>query len=380
MNQDCKTNKTVLHLIDTTGPGGAETVFVQLADLMRKRGYQSVVVIRGPGWVKDELQRRGISPVILNAKGSFNMTFLLSLRALIKREKIGLIHSHLLGSNIYAAIAGLITRVPVIATYHGMVDVSPNERFKTIKHLAMKWGIDRYVTVSQRLLDNVLDQGLLNPKKTSVIYNGVDTKSYRRTNSTDIKTQLGLPSDSILVGSLGNIRKAKAYDVLIKAASEVLPGRTNLHFVIAGDIKEPLITEHRALIEELGITEHIHFIGFQQDCAAVLAQMELFVLSSSSEGFSISTVEAMATGLPALVTRCGGPEEIMSHGETGYMVPPNDPSALADGLIDLLSHPDRRKSLAIAGQKHAKATFDIDSMLDGYAELYRQLCRYPADR
>jgi len=374
-----------LHLIDTTGPGGAETVFVQLADLMRGRGYKSVVVIRGPGWVKDELERRGITPLMLDAKGSFNIGFLLSLRAIIKRERVNLIHSHLLGSNIYAALAGLITRVPVIATYHGMVDVSPNERFKKIKHLAMKWGIDRYVTVSQRLMDNVLQQGLLNPKKTSVIYNGVDTDKYQRTesakadnnvkhgataNSTAIKTQLGLPQDAILIGSLGNIRKAKAYDVLIKSAAKVLPARTDVHFVIAGDPKEPLMTELKTLINQLGIADHIHFLGFQQDCAAVLAQMDLFVLSSSSEGFSISTIEAMATGLPALVTRCGGPEEIITHGQTGYLVEVNNPQALADGLVDLLGHPALQQQLASAGQQHARDTFGINTMLKGYDELY----------
>lgn len=373
MSVNCSSNSTVLHLIDTTGPGGAETVFVQLADLMRGRGYKSVVVIRGPGWVKDELERRGITPIIIDAKGSFNIGFLLSLRAIIKREGVGLIHSHLLGSNIYAALAGLMTRVPVIATYHGMVDVSPNERFKTIKHLAMKWGIDRYVTVSQRLLDNVLQQGLLNPNKTSIIYNGVDTDKYQRTTSVLIKKQLELHDDAILIGSLGNIRTAKAYDVLIKAAAKVLPKHSNLHFVIAGDPKEPLMTELTNLINQLGIADHMHFLGFQQDCAAVLAQMDMFALSSSSEGFSISTIEAMATGLPALVTRCGGPEEIITHGQTGYLVAVNNPQALADGIIDLLNHPELQRSLARAGQQHARATFGLDAMLNGYDGLYQEL-------
>ncbi|NOZ37676.1 MAG: glycosyltransferase, partial [Gammaproteobacteria bacterium] len=167
-------SRTILHLIDSTGPGGAETVFIQLADKMRDRGFDSVVVIPGQGWVYDALVRRGLKPYVVPAKGSFAFGFLYQLVKLIKKHRIKLIQSHLLGSNVYAAMAGLITGVPVVATYHGMVDVSPNERFRSLKNKVMHWGIKHYVAVSQQLMDNIRDQKLLDVNKASVIYNGVD--------------------------------------------------------------------------------------------------------------------------------------------------------------------------------------------------------------
>ena len=162
-----KASNTILHLIDTTGPGGAETVFIQLADNMRKRGFSSIVVIHGPGWVHEELKRRGIDPYIIPAKGSFAFGFLYQLVRLIRKNRVKLIQSHLLGSNVYAAMAGNLTRVPVVATYHGMVDVNPNERFKKLKRKVMQWGIKRYVAVSQNLLKNIREQKLLDMNNAS---------------------------------------------------------------------------------------------------------------------------------------------------------------------------------------------------------------------
>lgn len=370
---DCRAKKTILHLIDTTGPGGAETVFIQLADLMRNRDYCSLVVIRGPGWVQDELIRRGIEPIILDAQGSLNVKFLLALVCLIRKGRVSLIHSHLLGSNVYASMAGLITRVPVVATYHGMVDVSPSERFRRLKHLVMRWGIGRYVAVSQRLMANICDQGLLNPDKTTVIYNGIDTSKYGLSSSGELRRCLGLAEGAVLVGSLGNVRRAKAYDVLVKTCAKLTPDHPNVHFVIGGHKDVRLMSELEALIVELDVEDRVHFLGFQQDCAMFLAEIDIFLLSSLSEGFSISTIEAMASTLPVLVTRCGGPEEIVSHTVTGWMVEPADPEALAGGLRLLLGDKVVRERLATAGKEHVDLSFGIDRMLDGYSEVYHSL-------
>ena len=371
-----KASATIMHLIDTTGPGGAEMVFVQLADAMRERGYRSIAVIQGPGWVHDELNRRGVECYVIPMKGSFSFAFLYQLVKHIKKHKVRLIQSHLLGSNVYAAIAGLATGVPVVATYHGMVDVSPDERFKVLKKKAMQWGIDHYVAVSRRLLENIREQNLLDTDKASVIYNGVDMTRFEASPQWDLRKSLGVADNALLVGSLGNIRSAKAYHVLIDAAARLIPGYPQLHFVIAGDKKKAgLMNQLISQTERLGIQQHIHFVGFVQDSAAFLQQMDLFVLSSSSEGFSIATIEAMASGLPVLVTRCGGPEEIIIPGQNGLMVDPDNPEALAHGLVQYIEASDLRHKMALEGRAHANTTFSLDRMLDSYDSVYRKLIK-----
>jgi hypothetical protein len=154
--------KTILHAIDTTGPGGAETVFIDLATDLPKDKYRSVVVIHCMGWVYDELYRRGIGPILLDAKASFNWRYLLALRKIIKRERVDLIQSYLLGSNGYCSLLGLLTEKLVIAAFHGAVDIGENERFKRLRFTAINAGASRIVAVIDSLCEDILHRTPLN--------------------------------------------------------------------------------------------------------------------------------------------------------------------------------------------------------------------------
>ncbi len=361
--------KTLLHVIDTTGPGGAETVFIELADRMRQRGFRSVVLIRGPGWVCDQLRARGFTPYIVDAKGSFNWRFLRELLHIIRVERVDVIQSHLLGSNVYCAMAGLIARKPVIATFHGMVDVGPNERFRGAKLWLMNRGVRHFVAVSKNLRDAIEREGLLDAKRCEIIYNGIDLSRYGRTTNHALRERLQLPASAVLIGSLGNVRPAKAYDLLIRAAQRVIAQRPDVHFVIAGDPKSSLQKQLDALAAELGVAAHIHFIGFCDDSAGYLAQLDYFLLTSTSEGLSIATIEALASGLPAVVTRCGGPEEIVTPDRDAMMVEP-DALAIAQGVLSLTGDAELAARLGAEGAATARARFDMEAMLGRYAALY----------
>jgi glycosyltransferase involved in cell wall biosynthesis len=124
---------------------------------------------------------------------------------------------------------------------------------------------------------------------------------------------------------------------------------------------------------ELGLQETVQFIGFIDDPAGFLANLDLFMLSSVTEGFSIATIQAMAAGLPVLVTQSGGPQEIVAHGVNGWMVPPGDSDSLAAAVARLAADPALRTSLAEAGKEHVSATFDIGVILNAYCDIYDTL-------
>lgn len=364
---------SILHAIDTTGPGGAETVFLDLTENLTLEGYRSFAVIKGPGWVEDQLKARGIQYYIVKPKGSFSFSYYRKLFRIIRENNVKLIQAHLLGSTLTYSIIALLLRIPLVATLHGKVDVNPNERLVYIKNLIMKLGVKRLIAVSQDLANYIEERGLFNKSNIRVIYNGIDVNKYGKNSLTDIRQHLLLDNDAILVGSVGNIRPAKAYNILIEAAAIVINHNPLVHFVIAGHKKSELMAQLEDQINRNGIGSNIHFIGFQQDSAAFLGQMDLFALSSSSEGFSISTIEAMATGLAVIVTRCGGPEEIVSHGENGFMVPANNAEALANGIVQLLNDIDLRKHLSSNGQNHTRLTFAMDKLLTSYQNEYLPL-------
>ena len=370
--------KTILHIIDTTGPGGAETVFIDLATKLPKERYRPVIVIRAKGWVFDELCRRGFTPILLDAKGSFNWRYLLALRKIIKRERVDLIQSHLLGSNVYCALAGLLTSKPVITTFHGAVDVSETERFMAIKFALINKGAARIVAVSENLRDEIARRTPLNTNKTDVIYNGIDTVAFEREKSDALRHQFGWQEDDIIIGSLGNIRPAKAYDVLLRAAAILENQKYACRFVIAGQGESKgkpgrLYKELLELRDSLNLQEHVKFIGFVDDPADFLSKVDLFLLPSSSEGFSISTIQAMASSLPVIATRSGGPEEILTHQENGWLVEKDDPAAIAEAISILSDDPERRALLSNNAKAKVDKSFGLAAMLGAYQTLYSAL-------
>jgi glycosyltransferase involved in cell wall biosynthesis len=373
LKDNTKKHPIILHLIDTTGPGGAETVFIQLSDKIRNFGFNSIVVIHGKGWVYNSLIARGIEPIIIPAKGSFNFSLIIKLVRLIKKYRVNIIQSHLLGSNVYAALVGILTRTPVVATYHGMVDVSDKERFKKLKFLVMKHGISRYVAVSEQLKQSINQQGLLESEKTRVIYNGVEFEKYNSESFNLIRRDLGFKDDDVLIGSLGNIRPAKAYDVLISAAAILVSKFKNIRFLIAGHPKEPLIQQLQSMITQFDLSDNVFFLGFQEDSVTFLKQMDFFILCSQSEGFSIATIEAMAAGLPIVVTRCGGPEEIVKHHHDALMVEVNQPEAIADAIEKLLLDKNLSQKLSNNALRSVKEKFSLEVMLHAYCEEYKNL-------
>lgn len=365
--------KTILHCIDTTGPGGAETVFIDLITHLPTEHYRAVVVIRGKGWVYEELCRRGVTPIILDAKGSFNRRYLLALCKLIRREQVDLVQSHLLGSNIYCAMAGLLTRTPVVATFHGSVDVGGRERFKRLKFAAINAGARCVVAVSKDLRTDILSRTPLKAAKTRVIYNGVDTSVFNQPRSNQLRQQFGWAENEIIIGSLGNIRSAKGYDILLQAAALLKKSTCSYRFVIAGQGSgkryEALLQQR----EELGLQNRVHLLGFVDNPADFLSNLDMFLLPSTSEGFSIATIQAMSANVPVIVTKSGGPEEIVTHGEDGWLVEISNPEAMA-AAIDLLgTNPDLRATLAKQARKQVTETFGLNTMISGYQSLYESL-------
>jgi len=365
--------KTVLHVIDTTGPGGAETVFIDLASRLPKDRFRSLVVIRGKGWVYEELQRRGITPVLLDAKGSFNWRFLRALYRIIREEGVDLVQSHLLGSNVYCALAGWLTRVPVVSTFHGSVDIGARERLKGLKFAVINRGARAVIAVTDSLRDDLLERTSLRPDRLRIIYNGIDTARFQQPKSDRLRRTFGWPDTALVIGSLGNIRPAKGYDILLRTAARLAEQSDAYRFVIAGQGKGSLYDELLALRRELGLEEIVQFLGFLDDPAEFLANLDLFLSSSISEGLPLSAIQAMVAGVPMVATRVGGYIGLIDDRVTGWLVDSGNPDALADGIQTVAADADLRTRLAANARRYAIDTFDISVMLGAYQALYAQL-------
>jgi len=348
-------------------------VFIDLATLLPADKYRSIVVIRGKGWVYEELCRRGIRPILLDTKGSFNWRYLSALCKLIRSEQIDLIQSHLLGPNVYCSMAGVLTRTPVVATFHGSVDIGENERLKWLKFAAIKAGADCVIAVTDSLRDDIVSRTAVTKDNIKIIYNGIDTNVFQRPRSCSLREKFGWSDDEIIIGSLGNIRPAKGYDILLRAATLLAQSSRSYRFVIAGQGKGELYDELLALKGELQLNDKVYFIGFTDNAAEFLSNLDLFLSSSISEGLPLSAIQAMVAKLPLVATRCGGYEGLITNGVNGLLVEVGNPEAIATAIKRLAADSVLQEKLAENARKHAISTFDIRVMLNAYERVYDKL-------
>jgi len=359
---------TVMNVIDTGGPGGAETVFLHTATRLDAARFRPVAVVSREGWLTGRVRENGVEPLIAPASGSFHIGYLRTLLQTVRHRNVNVIAAHLYGSAVYASLAGMISGIPVISILHGQSDVPQQARFAALKAAIVRKGSRKVVFVSDNLKTDLAGRLGLPDERCVVIPNGVDTTLFQPGRDRSIRDAIGLAEDAILVGSIGNIRAPKAYDVLLRAAALLTKRSSRLHFVIAGESSGKLGQSLLEMRDSLGLRDRVTFLGLRPDVATVLQNLDVFALSSRTEGFSIACIEAMACGVPVVATRSGGPQQILDD-QSGILVAVDSPEELADGIYRVAFTPGLGKSLAEHALRRVRERYSLDRMLSSYESI-----------
>lgn len=359
----------VLHTIHVTGPGGAETVCLDLARGLDPVRWRSFVTIPDRGWIYQPLIDAGIQPILLPTDG--RMGYFLGLLEIVRRRKIRLIQAHLLGPSVNASLVGIVAGVPVISTFHGHSDVCLDGALRdSVRHAIVRRGAARAVFVSDPLRRFYLERGCNREERTAVIVNGIDTQRFRPERDHSFRRELGFSGDHIVVGTIANLRAAKDYPVFLRAAALLAARSARYRFVAVGDDRGPLLSELLVMRDAFGLKDKVIFTGFRDDAERILSSLDVFVITSKVEGFSLATVQAMAAGVPVVATRCGGPEAILEDGQTGLLVDVGAPVQIADA-VERVSHRGRlRDQLVSRALCRAREDFSVESMVRQYEILY----------
>ncbi len=361
---------TILHAIETGGPGGAETVCLHLASSLDASRFRSLVVLPDDRWLNRELQQRGVRTVLSGARSQGTRAHIHTLRQLLRTENVDLIQSHLPDQNFFSAVAGSRSGCKTVVTYHGALD-----RGHAKARLKLWWvrrACAAAVGVSRHMVSQLAEAGFPSAK-LHCIYNGVETALFRAAASGRLRRELGCAAEDKLVGIIANLRGSKGYEHFVQAARSVAECLPQARFLAVGETEPVLEQRLRRQLSEMGLESRFHLLGFRSDVPEILAELDVFVLSSTNEGFSIATVEAMAAGKPVVVTRSGGPQEIVEDGHTGILVPPADPAALAREVCALLKSPERAAALGAEARQAAERRFSLAAMVGEYERLYTQL-------
>ncbi|MCH8532301.1 MAG: glycosyltransferase family 4 protein [Saccharospirillum sp.] len=356
--------KTILHLIDTTGPGGAETVFLTLAKACTEQGMRSIAVIRGPGWVENQLKKLGIEYHIINSKGSFNWRYLRALLNIAKTENVTLIQSHLLGSNVYGGVLGLLLRIPVVATFHGHVDISPNERLRTVKLGIIALAARRVVAVTRDLAEEIKALGNKRlARKTVVIPNGINTEALEHLTPRARRSE-----DPLVLGCLGNVRTAKNYKLAVDFTQYLHEQGIKVELNIAGDNTNQLAQELIQYAETLDVVENIHFLGFIDNIARFFEQIDVFLMTSSSEGHPLAITQALAAGKPILTTPNGVEKVILP--ELLNVSEAHSAESLYIAMQTMLESGFEQAAGENEKQSYVRKHFSLQAMISGYFSFY----------
>ena len=372
---DAKVRPHVLFLIDhLMALGGGETNLLKVVQLMPPELVRcSVATFR----IKPEIRQSISVPVyVFPWKRFFHADAwkaAIALRKLIKTEKVDIVQTYFETSNLWGGLVAKLSGALLLSSRRDM-GILRKPKYALAYRLVNRLS-DRVLAVSEEVKRFCIDTDRFDPQRISVVYNGVDLKHIAADAAKDNPfAGADWAGASHIITCVGNIRRIKGIDVLVRTAQRVCRELPDAVFVIAGSLYESDYSEEiQAMIRQLGLEKNVRLLGFVADPVPLLKMSDAFCLLSRSEGFCNALLEAMACGVPCVVTRVGGNPEAITDGQNGFMVSVEDDAAAAETLLMLLRDPEQRAQIGESGRKSVQTRFSADVMIQKLIKVYRGL-------
>lgn len=365
----------ILHITSHLNVGGITTYVVNVAKACVSRGHE-VIVASGGGSLEPTLEEQGIAhwrvPLHTKTEFSFQVAWAgWQLDRKLREHRVDILHAHTRTAQVVAHWLSRRHRIPYVTTWHG---------FYRHRRLGRRWFPctgDLTIAISSEVRGSLMQDGYVPEHRIRLIYHGIDVDHFAQAPSAaDIQTyrMSWLSDQRPVIGCVGRLASGgvKGFDLLLGAAKLVQRDIPNLEVLIVGDGPRRAFLESEAA--RLGIRDRVHFVGAVHDVRIPMTLIDVFIFASRwPEAFGLSLIEAMAMGRPVVATRTGAVPEIIEHGRNGWLVPPDDAEALAEGVLRLLNDPAMAAQLGGAAQVRAREAFGLDRMIDAVEAVYGEL-------
>ena len=355
--------------------GGAEKVLADIVLGLNKEKFEKQVwCISKGGSVADYLLEKGIRLKILDISSYHNPLNIFDLKRQFKKNSPDIVHTHGYFASVIGRIAAKYAGIPVLINHVHSTYWEYKKRNIWMENFLSRW-TDRIICCSKAVKDFVTDHERIEPTKTTVIYNGVIPSLFSEIKDLSIiKKNLGITADKPVIGTVSSLTPHKGLSFLLQAIPQILSIYPSAQCLFIGD--GPLKNDLLEQAEAMGISSHVKFLGIQKDIPNLLAVMDVFVLPSTREGLGISIIEAMAAEKPVVATDTGGIPEVISDKKTGLLVPPKDPDALAQAIIELLNNPESSAEMGRMARKKVLEKFTQEQMISEIEDLYESLINH----
>ncbi|HOE67392.1 MAG TPA: glycosyltransferase [Candidatus Hydrogenedentes bacterium] len=355
----------VLHIDEQTGWRGGELQASWLIKALVQRG-DAVALAGKRGSPFLSADYGSPAPICIDAgfHGEIDLATAWKLARAVREHAVDILHAQTSHAHMYACLARMLAG-------RGKVVVARRVSFEPKANPLNRWKYgmpDRFVAVSQRVADVLLEFGLPQDK-VSVVHSAIDLKRLEAPPLS--RGELGVPEGVPLLGSAGALVGHKDHANLIDAMPAVLRAFPNARLVIAGEgALRPAI---EAQIARLGLGKAVTLLGHRADAPRIIKAVDVYVSSSWSEGLGTSVLEALASGVPTVATDAGGVGEMVIDGQTGLFAPQRNAPALADAIVRMLHDKDGAQRMAQAGRAFVRERFTVERMIAGNLRVYDEL-------
>jgi sugar transferase (PEP-CTERM/EpsH1 system associated) len=356
----------VVHIVRTLDMGGLEMVVLDLVLRRSARFDVAVLCLEQRGEMADRFEQAGAPVTALKLTETSISRRIWLLSAALRRLRPHVVHTHNVGPHVNGAVAAKFARRPVLVhTKHGRNYGELAKRKLLFQNRVASLLSDKIVCVSHDAANVARQMEKVAEKRIAVIHNGIDVSRFEMSPAPCRSTE------TIRAIHVARLNPIKDQATLLRAVRIVVDRLPGFHLDVVGE--GPAATKVKQLCGELSLSNHVRFHGMRDDVPKLLRSADLFVLSSLSEGISLTLLEAMASGLPVVATDVGGNREVVQTGTTGCLVPSRDPQALADAIIRLCSNGKEAREMGMRGRQRVEQFFSVDIMVNAYEELYCNL-------
>ena len=357
---------------------GAEVQLkVLLSKLVHKQEFSLSVILFNGGRLEKAIEGLGIPVRVFPESRSGSGKIFLELVREFKKSNIQIIHTHKYKDTILAAPAAKLSGIPhVVRTVHGLrepfagLQAFKMNLYETIESAVHRYCVDSIIAVSSQIESKYKAEGQVS--RVTCIRNGIDLDGKSvQTDRWRTRKELGVDSETCLIGTVGRLTPVKGIPYLLEAARMLLRHGANMKVLVVGDgsIRQDLMTQTR----DLGISENVVFLGHREDTDVLLQALDIFILPSLSEGIPMALLEAMAASRAVVASRVGGIPEIVDDGIEGFLVEPMDVDSLAERCRLLIESPDVAIKMGEQGRKRVERDFSATAMADRVVLVYKEL-------